>query len=151
MPKSYTNLIYHVVFSTKGRKPIISLDRQERLYDYIGGIVRGVGGISLGINGIEDHVHALMKLRPDRSVSEVMRGLKANSSGWMHDVFPDASDFAWQRGYGAFTVSVSQVDRVRKYIAEQKTHHAKQSFEDEFVGLLQKNEIEFDPRFLWSG
>ncbi len=150
MSKSYTNLIYHLVFSTKDRRPLITVDRQERLYAYIGGIIRGLGGISLGINGMEDHAHVLAKLRPDKALSDVLRDLKANSSGWMHDVFPEASDFSWQRGYGAFTVSSSQIGRVQRYIADQKVHHAAQTFEDEFVGLLIKNEIEFDPRYLWS-
>ena len=139
-----------MVFSTKDRRPLITVDRQERLYAYIGGIIRGLGGISLGINGMEDHAHVLAKLRPDKALSDVLRDLKANSSGWMHDVFPEASDFSWQRGYGAFTVSSSQIGRVQRYIADQKVHHAAQTFEDEFVGLLIKNEIEFDPRYLWS-
>ena len=148
MPRSYTNLIYHIVFSTKDRRPIITPDKQDRLYEYIGGIIRGLGGISLGINGVEDHAHVLAKLRPDKALSDVLRDLKANSSGWMHDVFPDAQDFSWQNGYGAFTVSASQIQSVQKYIADQQIHHAKQSFEDEFVGLLRKNEIEFDPKYL---
>ena len=150
MPRSYTNLIYHIVFSTKNRRPIITPDKQDRLYEYIGGIIRGLGGISLGINGVEDHAHVLAKLRPDKALSDVLRDLKANSSGWMHDVFPDAKDFSWQNGYGAFTVSSSQISGVQKYIADQQIHHAKQSFEDEFVGLLEKNEIEFDRRYLWT-
>ena len=150
MPRSFTNLIYHIVFSTKDRKPLISPDRQERLYDYIGGTIRGLGGILLAINGMSDHVHLLAKLRPDKSVSDVLRNLKSNSSGWMHSVFPAASDFSWQNGYGAFTVSASQVESVRRYIANQEQHHSKNSFEDEFVGLLRKNEIEFDVKYLWS-
>lgn len=150
MPRSYTNLIYHIVFSTKDRRPVITPERQDRLYDYIGGIIRGLGGISLGINGMDDHAHLLAKLRPDKAVSDVLRDLKANSSGWMHDVFPDAQDFSWQNGYGAFTVSASQIVGVQKYIADQQIHHVKQSFEDEFVGLLRKNEIEFDRQYLWT-
>ncbi len=94
MPKSYTNLIYHFVFATKERKRIITPERQERLYEYIGGIIRGVGGIPLGINGMEDHAHVLTKLRPDKAVSDILRDLKSNSSGWMHDVFPEMAEFA---------------------------------------------------------
>src|SRR5260221_14621453 len=150
MSKSYTNLIYHIVFSTKDRKPVITPEREDRLYEYIGGIIRNIGGISLGINGMPDHAHVLTKLRPDRALSDCLRDLKSNSSGWMHDVFPDAADFGWQRGYGAFTVSGSQIPAVRKYIAEQKIHHSGQTFEDEFVGLLQKNEVDFDPKYLWT-
>ena len=111
--------------------------------------MRNLGGILLAINGMADHIHILVKLRPDRSVSDVMRDLKANSSGWMHDVFPEASDFSWQRGFGAFTVSTSQVEGVKRYIAEQQMHHAGRAFEDEFAGLLRKNDVEFDPNYLW--
>lgn len=150
MPRSYTNLIYHLVFSTKDRRPLITAQRKERLYEYIGGVTRGLGGICLAINGIEDHVHILVKLRPDKALSDVLRDLKANSSGWMHDVFPDAADFSWQNGYGAFTVSTSQIDGLLRYIAEQEIHHKGRSFEDEFVLLLEKNGVEFDRKYLWT-
>ena len=102
------------------------------------------------MNGIEDHVHVLAKLRPDKSISAVLRDLKANASGWMHDVFPEIKDFRWQRGYGAFTVSSSQVEKVSRYIAEQELHHHKKTFRDEFVALLVANEIEFDEKYLFS-
>jgi len=148
MGQSYTNLLYHIVFSTKDRKPLIVGDAKLRLYDYLGGTIRGLGGISLGINGMEDHVHVLAKLRPDKAVSVVLRDLKANSSGWLHDVFPDIRDFSWQRGYGAFTVSFSQVEKVREYIASQQAHHRSRDFRDEFIGLLVKNGVEFDERYL---
>ena len=150
MSQSFTNLLYHIIFSTKDRRPVITLDHQPRLYEYIGGIVRGTGGISLGINGIEDHVHLLAKLRPDRALSDVLRELKANATGWMHDVFPDAADFSWQNGYGGFTVSQSQIETVANYIARQKEHHGRESFEDEFVSMLEKNEIEFQRKYLWT-
>ena len=149
MPKSYTNLLYHIVFSTRERRPLITTDRRPALYEYIGGTIRGLGGISLAIGGIEDHLHLLAKLRPDKALSDVLRDLKSNSSGWMHDVFPDAKDFAWQHGYGAFTVSSSQVPAVSNYIANQERHHKKLSFRDEFIEMLQVNEIEFDEKFLW--
>src|SRR6266542_3910460 len=120
MSDSYTNLLYHIIFSTKDRRPLITEDRQPRLYDYIGGTIRSLGGISLELNGTEDHVHLLTKLRPDRALSDVLRDLKANASGWMHDVFPAVTDFSWQRGYGAFTVSHSNVEEVRRYVLRQK-------------------------------
>lgn len=150
MPKTYTNLLYHIVFSTCERRPLITKDKQPRLYEYVGGIVRGLGGISLAIGGINDHLHLLAKLRPDRALSAVLRDLKANSSGWMHDVFPEIRDFKWQNGYGAFTVSASQVAAVKNYIINQEIHHRNRSFRDEFVEMLMINEIEFDERFLWS-
>jgi len=148
MPDSYTNLLYHIVFSTKDRQPLITDVYQVRLYDYIGGTIRGLGGISLGINGTEDHVHVLAKLRPDKAVSDVLRDLKANASGWMHDVFPELKDFSWQRGYGAFTVSESNVGKVQDYIARQKEHHQKRSFRDEFIEFLKANGVEYDERYI---
>ena len=148
MPRSYTNFVYHIVFATKDRRPLITADRQERLYEYICGIVRGLGGILLAINGIQDHVHLLVKLRPDRAVSDVLRDLKSNSSGWMHDVFPTLADFSWQRGYAAFTVSQSNLCEVQQYIAHQKDHHSRVSFRDEFILFLKENDIEYDERFI---
>ena len=150
MPKSYTNLLYHIVFSTRDRRPIITIDRRPRLYEYVGGIIRELGGISLAIGGIEDHLHLLAKLRPDTALPDLLHDLKANSSSWMHDVFPDARDFYWQKGYGAFTVSMSQVPAVSAYIANQERHHKKRWFRDEFIQILRVNQIEFDEKFLWS-
>ena len=150
MSQSYTNLIYHIVFATKNREPLIDTDMKIRLYDYIGGTIRNLGGVALAINGMPDHVHVLARLRADKSISDVLRDLKANASGWMHDVFPDLQDFSWQRGYGAFTVSASQIEKVRKYVANQETHHLKFSFEREFEAMLQANEVEFDSRYLWT-
>jgi len=148
MAQSFTNLIYHIVFSSKDRQPLITDACQSRLYEYIGGTIRGLGGISLAINGTEDHVHLLAKLRPDKALSDVLRDLKAYASGWMHEVFPDLKDFSWQRGYGAFTVSQSNVEKVRDYIVRQKEHHKKISFRDEFIEFLEANGIEYDERYL---
>ena len=148
MSQSYTNLLYHLIFSTKERRPIITLDYKPQLYDYIGGIIRGLGGISLGIGGVDDHVHVLAKLGPTRALSDVLRDLKANASGWMHDVFPEMRDFSWQRGYGAFTVSHSNVVGVQRYIAGQQEHHKRVSSRDEFIQFLKVNGIEYDERYL---
>ena len=151
MPQSYTNLIYHIVYSTKERQALITNDLQPRLYEYIGGMIRKRGGICLAIGGMSDHVHILAKLKPDKSVSDVLRDLKANSTGWMHDVFPEMKDFTWQRGYGAFTVSSSQVEKIREYILNQEEHHKKVgTFRDEFIKLLIANEMEFDEKYLWT-
>ncbi|MBI1763206.1 MAG: IS200/IS605 family transposase [Acidobacteria bacterium] len=150
MPQSYVNLLYHLVFSTKERQPLITEAYQPRLYEYLGGTIRGLGGVALEINGVEDHVHVLAKLRQDKAVSEVLRDLKANASGWLHAVFPELQQFAWQNGYGAFTVSTSQVAAVRRYIANQKAHHQQQSFEEEFVQLLKLHDVEYDERYLWK-
>ena len=135
-------------FSTKDRRPLITPEYEIRLYDYMGGTIRKVGGISLELNGTEDHLHLLAKLRPDYALSDVLRELKANATGWMHDVFPSLKNFSWQRGYGAFTVSQSNVEAVRRYIARQKDHHRKVSFRDEFIQFLKENAIEYDERFI---
>ena len=148
MSDSYTNLLYHIVFSTKERRPLITPEYEPRLYEYIGGTIRGLGGVSLELNGTADHVHLLAKLRPDRALSDVLRKLKANATGWMHDVFPEVKDFSWQRGYGAFTVSQSNVEEVRNYLRRQKEHHAKISFRDEFIQFLKANGIEYDERYV---
>lgn len=107
-----------------------------------------MGGISLALNGTEDHLHLLTKLRPDRALSDVLRDLKANATGWMHDVFPLLRDFCWQRGYGAFTVSQSNVEVVSRYIARQKEHHPAVSSRDEFIEFLTVNGLDFDERFV---
>ena len=148
MSGSYTNLLYHIIFSTKDRRPFITTEYQDRLYEYVGGTVRNLGGISLALNGTEDHLHLLAKLRPIASLADVLRDLKANATGWMHDLFPELEDFSCQRGYGAFTVSQSHVEAVSRYIAGQKEHHHKISFRDEFIRFLKENEIEFDERYV---
>jgi len=148
MPDSYTNLLYHIVFSTKERRPLITPEYEVRLYDYVGGTIRKVGGISLELNDTSDHIHLLAKLRPDCALSDVLRDLKANATGWMHDVFPSLKHFSWQRGYGAFTVSQSNVAAVRQYIARQKEHHRKISFRNEFIRFLRENDIAYDERFI---
>ena len=148
MPDSYTNLLYHIIFSTKDRRPLITPEYEIRLYEYLGGTIRKVGGISLELNGTADHIHLLAKLRPDCALSDVLRELKANATGWMHDVFPSLKNFSWQRGYGAFTVSQSSVEAVRRYIARQKEHHRKTSFRNEFIQFLNENAIKYDERFI---
>ena len=100
-------------------------------------------------NGMADHVHVLTRLRQDLALSDMIRDFKSGSSGWMHDVFPEVEDFNWQRGYGAFTVSTSQVDKVRDYIMNQAFHHETRTFEEEFIAILRINGIEFDPKYLF--
>lgn len=149
MSQSYVDLLYHIIFSTKDREPLITKTLQPRLYEYIGGIVRKQGGIALAINGMKDHVHLFAKLRQDKALSDMIRDFKAHSSGWMHKVFPAFKDFTWQNGYGAFTVSASQACDVKRYIEQQKERHHKRTFEKEFISFLRANEIEFDERYLW--
>jgi putative transposase len=150
MGHSYTNLLYHIVFSTKERQPWLDAEISTRLYDYIGGAIRSEGGASLGINGCPDHIHLLARLRQDRAVSDFLRAIKANSSGWIHRTFRASGDFAWQSGYGAFSVSQSQVEKVQQYVANQQRHHQRVSFKEEFLALLNAHGIEYDERYLWD-
>ena len=145
---SYTNLLYHIVYATKERAPLITKTLRPRLHEYLGGTVRGLGGIALEINGTNDHVHILAKLGPTISISEFLSKLKSGSSGWARR--KTAGRFAWQARFGAFTVSESQVERVRRYIRNQEEHHRKQSFEEEFRALLRAHKIDFDEARLWS-
>jgi REP element-mobilizing transposase RayT len=145
---SYTNLLYHIVYATKERAPLITKTLRPRLHEYLGGTVRGLGGIALEINGTNDHVHILTKLRPTISVSEFLSKLKSSSSGWAKR--QTDGRFRWQARFGAFTVSESQVERVRRYIRNQEEHHRKQSFEEEFKVLLRAHKIDFDGAHLWG-
>ena len=145
---SYTNLLYHIVYATKARAPLIAKALRPRLHEYLGGTVRGLGGIALEINGTNDHVHILAKLRPTISVSEFLSKLKSGSSSWAKR--QTAGRFGWQARFGAFTVSESQVERVRRYIRNQEEHHRKLSFEEEFKVLLRAHRIDFDEAHLWS-
>jgi putative transposase len=149
MPNTYTNLLYHIVFSTKERAPLITDDLKEELYKYIGGIIREEGGVLLEIGGIEDHVHLLAKLKPAKSVSEMLRLIKANSSKWANEG-KSPTRFAWQEGFSAFSVSESQVVAVRRYIRDQVQHHCGLSYQDELIALLDKHSVEYDPRYLWE-
>jgi len=150
MPRSYCSLMYHIVFSTKQREPWLSDEIRPRIHEYLGGIIRKDGGTALIVNGTSDHVHLLANLHQDRSVSHIVRTMKSNSTGWIHRTFRDLAQFAWQAGYGAFTVSRSQVERTRTYIMRQAEHHKKLSFKEEFVALLNAHKIEYDEPYLWD-
>ena len=150
MPQSFTCLHYHLVFSTKNRMPLLTPDVRPRLWEYLGGIVRGQRGIPVQIGGVEDHVHLLVTLRQEPALSAFVRELKAGSSRWVHDTFPNAGQFWWQAGYGAFTVSHSALEAVKAYILNQDEHHKTQSYQDEFRALLVKHGIEFDEQYLWD-
>ena len=148
MAQTYTRLLYHIVFSTKNREPWIDEAWRPELHAYIGGLVRNRKGELLAAGGIPDHIHLLVRLAADRSVSDVVRDIKSNSSSWLHQrgVFP----FAWQDGYGAFTVSPSAIPGVVAYIDNQVAHHAKEAFCDEFVAMLLEHDVEYDEKYLWS-
>ena len=148
MAHTFSNLLYHIVFSTKERVPLIREDLEERLYAYTGGIIRGEGGILLEIGGTADHVHLLAKFKTDIAVSDMLKKIKGKSSKWVNDLPDDADPFYWQEGYGIFSVSESAVERVRRYIRGQKEHHRRVSFKDELITLLRRHNIPYDERYL---
>jgi putative transposase len=150
MAHSYSSIIVHIVFATLDRRAQIDSELEERLYPYLGGILRELGGNVLAVNGVPDHLHLLGSVPTSKSLAEVVGKIKGSSSKWIHDTFPCRSDFAWQRGYGAFSVSPSQVARVVRYIERQKIHHSKVSFRDEFIRLLRSHGIATDERYLWT-
>lgn len=152
MAGTFASLHYHLVFSTKDRRPLIDAEIRERLFDYLGGIVRAATapkGGPVRVGGVADHVHLLARCPPTLAVSDLMRIVKSKSSGWVHETFPDRAAFAWQEGYGAFTVSRSDVAKVADYIARQAEHHAKRDFKQEFRRFLKAHEIEYDEETIW--
>jgi putative transposase len=142
MARTYTKLIYHIVFSTKERIPLIAPEIRDRLYEYLGGVIRGEKGSLMEIGGMPDHVHILARFGAAIAVSEMLKRIKGSSSHWLSQ--ETGTWFAWQNGYGAFSVSESQVAAVRKYIQQQEEHHKRISFKDELISLLRKHRIEFD-------
>ena len=150
MAHTFTNLLVHAIFSTKDRRPFINADLNPRLFAYMGGVLREIGVAPLIVNGTEDHLHALVGLPATRSVADVIRIVKANSSKWVHEEFPNHRDLAWQSGYAAFSVSQSNVDAVRAYIADQEEHHHTVSFQEEYLAFLKRHGITYDERYVWE-
>ena len=148
MPSTHLSLHCHLIFSTKHREPWIGKDWRERLHGYLGGIVKGLGGVPLAIGGIEDHVHLLVGLKSWHRIDYFLRDLKADSSEWVHREM-GKSMFAWQKGYAAISVSPSDVGSVKEYVLTQEGHHRRKTFQEELVEILKTSGIEYDARFLW--
>ncbi len=148
MSQTCGNVVVHLIFSTKQRLPLITPEIRSDLFAYLGGIVREMGGTALIVNGIADHVHMLIRIRPVHSIAAMMRVIKTNSGKWIHR--NGHPKFAWQAGYGVFSVSESHIPAVTKYIATQEEHHKKHSFQEEFVAFLKKNHVAYDERYIWD-
>src|SRR5579864_41894 len=133
MAHNATNVLVHFIFGTRHREPLINKEMQADLHSYLGGIIREIGGVALSINGMADHVHLLVRMPSSHSMADVARLIKTNSSRWVHERWPQFKNFAWQAGYGAFSVSESGIDAVRAYILHQQQHHTRRSFREEFV------------------
>lgn len=150
MAGKHLSLLVHFVWSTANREPWITPDWNDRLFGYIGGVLRHDRIKLIEAGGIEDHVHLYTSLPSTTSIAGLVNAVKSNSSRWVHETFPKRRGFAWQKGYGAFSVSKSSESQVLQYIRDQETHHRKRTFKEEFLTLLEKHEIEYDERYLWD-
>jgi putative transposase len=147
MPSTHVSLHYHIVFSTKNRFPYIENAWRPRLHEYLGGTVRGLGGVPLQVGGVSDHVHLLIGLKAIHAVADIVREVKKASNSWVQETVE--RKFQWQEGYGAFTVSRSDIGGLTDYIANQEEHHRKRTFQEEYLAFLEEQGIEYDPRYLW--
>ena len=150
MAHTFTELLSHVIFSTKGRVASIDDELRPRLHSYIGGIIRELGGSAIAVGGTADHVHVLLRLPPSVSMSDAMRVVKTNSSRWVHETTPNLGSFAWQTGYGAFSVSESNRQAVIDYVGNQEEHHRRTSFQEEYLAFLQRHGVDYDERFVFD-
>jgi REP element-mobilizing transposase RayT len=150
MANTYTSLFYHIVFSTKGRRPWIQPTIAPRIWEYMGGVARAHKMTALQVGGMEDHAHVLVMAPPTLAPSQIAQSIKGDSSSWMHETFPSLVDFAWQAGYGAFSVSKSAVPIVVEYIKNQPQHHRQCTFQEEYLEFLQRHGVEYDERYLWG-
>jgi putative transposase len=151
MPQSLAKILVHTVFSTKDRHPFLH-DKELRaeLHRYLGGVLSNHDCQPFIIGGVENHVHLLSTLSRTCEAAEMVKEVKRGSSLWLKTKDPDLRDFAWQNGYGMFSIGFSQIEGVKSYIAGQEEHHRKVSFQDEFRHFLRRYEIEFDERYVWD-
>ena len=148
MSHSHIGNLMHCTFSTKDRLPLIDSELESRLWPYVGGIGRENRMKALAIGGTADHLHALLSLPGMMSFAKAVQLIKGGSSKWIHDTFPNQKKFGWQEGYGAFSVSASQASRTVAYINNQKEHHRRKTFREEFLELLDKHGIAYDSRYV---
>lgn len=148
MASTYLSLHYHIVFGTKDRMPLIDTSWRPRLHEYLGGTVHGLGGIPEAVGGVADHVHLLVGLKSTHCLADFMRDLKKSATNWVHESIENGGKFAWQNGYAVFSVSATSRQAVRESIARQEEHHRVKSFREEWIAMLNRAGIDYDPRFL---
>jgi REP element-mobilizing transposase RayT len=148
MPSTHLSLHYHIVFSTKDRRPLITDDLSSRLHEYLGGLIRAADGVPKCAGGVADHVHLLVGLKATHTLASFVQDIKQTSSRWVHETL-GVKDFIWQQGYAAFTVSVSNLEAVKDYIARQPEHHRTKTFQEEYIALLKKHEVTYEEKYLW--
>src|SRR5512144_2649881 len=150
MANSYTSLPIHTIFSTHKRAPVLTSAVRDGLWAYMGGIARVNKLKPISIGGTLDHAHMLISIPPMAPVAKVLQLVKGGSSKWLHENFSSLRKFAWQEGYGAFSIGASQVDEVAKYIAHQEEHHRIRSFQEEYLSFLKEYRVEYDERYIWG-
>jgi len=150
MPGTFSQIYIQVVFAVKGRENLINKAWKDELHKYIAGIIRGKEQKSIIVNGMADHIHAFIGLKPSLAVSDLVREIKNNSTNFINDNRLEAGKFSWQEGYGAFSYGQSQIEQVYNYILNQEEHHKKSTFREEYIGLLKKFEIEYDEKYLFQ-
>jgi REP element-mobilizing transposase RayT len=150
MANTYTQIYIHTVFAVEGRQSLIAKEHKVEIYKYMTGVIQNKKQKVMAINGMPDHIHLLIGLSPDIALSDLVKDVKVASSSLINDKRWVRGHFNWQRGFGAFSYSRSQVGTVAKYIENQERHHAKRSFRDEYVALLKKFDVEYDPAYLFT-
>jgi REP element-mobilizing transposase RayT len=147
---SYLSLYVHLVFSTKERQALITSNLQNRLWAYMGGIARENHMKALSVGGTQDHAHILLSLPATLPVAKAVQLIKGGSSKWVHETFADLRKFAWQAGYGAFSVNVSLLEETIRYIERQAEHHQRKTFQEEYIEFLKRHGIDYDERYVWG-
>lgn len=150
MANTFTQIYIHIVFSVKGRENLIHANWKDELHKYICGIVNGQQQKVYAIGGMPDHIHLLLSIKPDISVSELVRDIKSNSSKWINEKKLVLGKFQWQAGFGAFSYGQSQLDVVISYINNQEQHHRKKSFKEEYIEMLTKFKIDYNEKYLFE-
>jgi putative transposase len=150
MANTYTQIYVQVIFAIKGRQNLLRRENREELHKYITGIVRNNKQKLIRINSVQDHIHILLGIKPDIALSDLVRDIKANSSRFINEKRWVRGRFNWQEGFGAFSYSHSHLDRVMKYIDKQDEHHRRKTFREEYIGLLEKFQVEYDQRYVFE-
>lgn len=150
MPQSLASVLVHLVFSTKNREPLITEAIEPELHKYLSTVFRGCDSPALLVGGDKDHIHALFSLSRKWAIANIVEEVKTNSSKWIKTKGEELRQFHWQSGYGAFSVSQSNVEEVKNYIANQKDHHCKKEYQTEYRQLLNAHQVEFDERYVWD-
>ncbi len=150
MANTYTQLFVHIVFSTKGREKILLNNYRDDLFKYMSGIINGKNQKSLAVNGVTDHVHLFLSIQPTITISDLVRDIKHSSTNFIKEKGFIKNKFNWQKGFGAFTYSKSQIDSVINYIMNQEEHHKQKTFEEEYIEFLNKFDIDYDEKYVFD-